>query len=72
MSTQHTAVGHDDLVLLTSYMAEHGYKASEVAYAVEKPWKFIDLLHRARVEQADRVVEALPDVERHPTLRGFY
>ena len=31
---------HDNLVTLTSYMAETGASAEDVAYAVEKPWKY--------------------------------
>lgn len=36
-----------DVVTLTAWMAEHGYTASEVAYAVEKPWKHTDWLATA-------------------------
>ena len=39
---------HDNIVTLTAYMAETGYSASEVAYAVEKPWKFEDVFHATR------------------------
>jgi hypothetical protein len=31
---------HANLVLLTSWMADNGYDAKDVAYAVEKPWKY--------------------------------
>ena len=41
-------ITHDDLVILTSYMAEHGYSAPEIAYAVEKPWKFLDVLDNTK------------------------
>jgi hypothetical protein len=40
---------HDDLVVLTAWMADNGYTAEEVAYAVEKPWKFDRELWDARV-----------------------
>lgn len=40
-------MNHNDLVTLTSYMAEQGSTAQEVAYAVEKPWKFVDTLLEA-------------------------
>lgn len=33
---------HSNLVTLTSYMAANGYTAEELAYAVEKPWKYED------------------------------
>jgi hypothetical protein len=29
-----------NIVTLTSWMANNSYDASDVAYAVEKPWKF--------------------------------
>ena len=34
---------HGDLVILTSYMADHDYNSAEIAYAVEKPWKHGDV-----------------------------
>lgn len=40
---------HRNLVALTRYMADQGYDGAEIAYAVEKPWKFGDVwaeLHR--------------------------
>ena len=40
----------DDLVLLTAYMADHNYTASDIAYAVEKPWKYEEVLEEARHE----------------------
>lgn len=33
---------HDTLVALTSYLVSRNYTAHDVAYAVEKPWKFQD------------------------------
>lgn len=39
---------YDDLILLTSYMAENGFDAKDIAYAVVKPWKFTDVLDEAR------------------------
>ena len=81
MSTNEN-ITHDDLVLLTAYMAEHHYPASEVAYAVEKPWKYVEELEEAQAERdeegsreilpLERQYPKLPDVERHPTLKGFY
>lgn len=42
-------ITHQDLVELTAYMAESGeYTAADIAYAVEKPWKFVDVLDEAR------------------------
>ena len=45
-----TEMTYEDLVILTSHMADNGYSAAEVAYAVEKPWKFEDVLIDAREE----------------------
>lgn len=39
-----------DLVLLTSYLAEHGAEAKDIAYAVEKPWKYVAELAEAKQE----------------------
>jgi hypothetical protein len=33
---------HDNVATLASYLADHGFTAHDVAYAVEKPWKFED------------------------------
>ncbi len=33
---------HDNLVTLTRWMADNGYTADDLAYAVEKPWKYED------------------------------
>lgn len=40
-------VTHEDLVMLTSWMAKNGYEATEIAYAVEKPWKYADVMSKA-------------------------
>jgi hypothetical protein len=31
---------HENIVTLTRYIADQGYSADDVAYAVEKPWKY--------------------------------
>ena len=42
-------IARNDLVTLTAYMADSGdYTANEIAYAVEKPHKFVDVLTEAR------------------------
>jgi hypothetical protein len=51
---------HDNLVTLTAWMADNGHNAAEVAYAVEKPWKFEDLFRQAA---ADGSGADLPDYE---------
>lgn len=40
----------DNLTLLCIRMAEAGYSADQVAYAVEKPWKFTDEFHQFEAE----------------------
>lgn len=41
-------ITHDDLVRLTARLAEDGDDAATVAYAVEKPWKYLDLIAELR------------------------
>lgn len=31
---------HSNIVTLTAWLADSGFSAEDVAYAVEKPWKF--------------------------------
>lgn len=53
---------HEELVLLTSWLAGAGYSAEQVAYAVEKPWKYSEehavagwaLAHQRQVETGPR------------------
>lgn len=45
-------ITHEDLVLLTAFMARTGWPADEVAIAVEKPLKYADQLAEARMEPA--------------------
>lgn len=46
---------HEAIVLLTSHMADEGYSAQDIAYAVEKPWKYEDIysLAVAAAEQSE-------------------
>jgi hypothetical protein len=61
------SITHDDIVLLTAYMAEEGYPASEVAYAVEKPWKYIEELVKAQAERDEEGSrEILPLEQQYP------
>ena len=46
-------VNWDEVILITSYLAEHGETAKNVAYAVEKPWKFLDVLDAAKKELSE-------------------
>jgi hypothetical protein len=41
-------VSSDDLIVLTAWLAERGHSARSVAYAVEKPWKYLDELSLAK------------------------
>ena len=37
-----------DLVILVAYMAAEGYTSNDIAYAVEKPWKYEATLAAAK------------------------
>ena len=50
---------HDDLVILTEWMARHHFTAEEVAYAVAKPWKHVDLLELARDDRDPEGLQGL-------------
>ena len=39
---------HDNLCLTADYMAEHGFSAKDLAYFVEKPYKFEDEFKKAQ------------------------
>ena len=41
-------VNYEDVIILTSYMADQDYTVKDLAYAVEKPWKFVDVLAEAK------------------------
>jgi len=47
-------LSYDDVVTLTAWMAAAGCTATEVAYAVEKPWKHHDELDLARAAAPPR------------------
>jgi hypothetical protein len=44
---------YDNIILLTRYLADRGDPAEEVAYAVEKPWKYEEEFESARTELRD-------------------
>ena len=48
---------HENLVTLTRYMAENEYSAEQVAYAVEKPWKFDEEFELAQADTKGELVE---------------
>jgi hypothetical protein len=48
MTDPHWYTYHQNIVILTSWMADQDYSASELAYAVEKPWKFTDEFLKAK------------------------
>lgn len=43
-------VDHANIVVLARWMADNGYTAEDVAYAVEKPWKYEDEFDKAIAE----------------------
>ena len=57
------AVARDDLIVLTSYMAESGdYDAKDIAYAVEKPHSYVDVLAMAQAVQRDQVEAEVAEI----------
>jgi hypothetical protein len=50
---------HSNMVLLASWLAEHNYSGQDVAYAMEKPWKYESeyLTARKEVESTDDSME---------------
>jgi hypothetical protein len=50
-SAYYINASHQDLVTLTWFMADNGYSAQDIAYAVEKPWKHVELLDEAKRAQ---------------------
>jgi hypothetical protein len=47
-------IRHSNMVTLTRWMADNGYDADQVAYAVEKPWK-----HTAEFMKASSPIKAV-------------
>lgn len=39
---------HENIVTLTRYLADNGWDADDVAYAVEKPWKYEEEFQEAQ------------------------
>ena len=56
-------VTHEDLVVLTAWLADRGHDAKTVAYAVEKPWKYTDELSLAKAVQEHEMA--------HPTQQHY-
>jgi hypothetical protein len=48
---------HSNIVTLVSYMADNGYNAQDIAYAVEKPWKYEDVFLSAIAEELTTIQE---------------
>lgn len=48
-------VTYEDLITLTAWMAENDYSPGEIAYAVEKPWRYLDELALAKAGEAESV-----------------
>jgi hypothetical protein len=46
------AAARDDLVILVAYMAAEDFSAQDIAYAVEKPHKYADVLAEAKAALA--------------------
>lgn len=43
---------YDDIVQVTAWMADQGFDSRDVAYCVEKPWKFHHELAAAKADDA--------------------
>lgn len=41
-------ITYGDVVTLVNYMAERGIPSENIAYAVEKPWKFVEEIMEAK------------------------
>lgn len=44
-------ITYNDLITLTRWMAQNGYSADDVAYAIEKPHKYLDELKAAKGDE---------------------
>lgn len=67
MDLSHWWDDHSNLVTLTSWMADQdAYSAHDIAYAVEKPWKYEEEYREAVAEiERDHALK-----ETDPTRRG--
>lgn len=54
---------HDELTVMVDYMAHHGYNSHDIAYAVEKPWKFADVLALAVAERDSFLIQEPTQLE---------
>ena len=54
-------MSHDNIVTLTAYMADNGYDAADIAYAVEKPWKYGDVYLEAVKGELDNKQEDMEE-----------
>jgi len=43
----------DDLVILVAFMASEDYTTEDIALAVERPWKYADVLAEAKAALAE-------------------
>lgn len=43
---------HDNLITLCNWLAKNGRSGGEVAYAVEKPWKYEEEFNEAQADEA--------------------
>lgn len=53
-TSEHITYTHQDLIILSSWMAHQDYTADDVAYAIEKPWKYRFELKQAKDELTGR------------------
>jgi hypothetical protein len=66
-TNSHVVISHQDLIILTRWMAVEGLDAHEVADAVEKPWNWREDLAQAKAELKASVL-AHPGGNQFPTV----
>lgn len=49
-TSEHTTITHQDLIILTSWMASELYSADTIAEAVRKPWNWLEELKQAKTD----------------------
>lgn len=67
MDLDHWFTDHANIVILTSWMArEEAFNKEDMAYAVEKPWKYEEEFKEAVAEiERDHAVKTLDPTRRH-------
>ncbi len=63
---------YDNMVTLTAWLADNAYDAKDVAYAVEKPWKYEGEFYAAKydLDEGDliEIMEAYDDMDEERSI----